>query len=103
MPGSGDDSACQLIEAVRQGRIAETLVDERVHQLLELVMTARERKQDVSASFEENHQLALKAAEESIVLLKNEGNILPIAKNAKIAAIGNFIRRLAARGQAAAW
>ncbi|HOQ62734.1 MAG TPA: glycoside hydrolase family 3 C-terminal domain-containing protein [Clostridia bacterium] len=92
MPGSGDDSACQLIEAVRQGRIAETLVDERVHQLLELVMTASERKQDVSASFEENHQLALKAAEESIVLLKNEGNILPIAKNAKIAAIGNFIR-----------
>lgn len=39
---------------------------------------------------EANQALALKAAQESIVLMKNEGNLLPIAANKKVALIGPY-------------
>lgn len=39
MPGSGDDSACQLLSAVEEGRISEKIVDQRVEELLELIFS----------------------------------------------------------------
>lgn len=92
MPNSGDDSACQLIKAVGESRILESLVDERVDQLLDLIITTVKRQHNVEVSFKENHQLALKAAEESIVLLKNDNNMLPLARSAKVAVIGEFVQ-----------
>ena len=40
----------------------------------------------------------MKASEESIVLLKNEGNILPLAPGAKVAVIGEFAARARYQG-----
>lgn len=37
-----------------------------------------------------NHEMALRAARESIVLLKNEGNVLPVTAETKVAVIGDF-------------
>ena len=39
---------------------------------------------------EQKHELAVRAAEESAVLLKNDDDILPVCKDKKIAVIGGF-------------
>ena len=90
MPGCGDDSAVQLMEAVCTGKIDEATVDRRVSELLDLVMTTHAMRGTAACDFEENHRIAQRAAEESIVLLKNEGNALPLARSAKVAVIGDF-------------
>ena len=43
---------------------------------------------------DEHQALALKAAQESIVLLKNEGNLLPIAADKKVALIGPYANQI---------
>ena len=90
MPGCGDDSAIQLIDAVKSGKIDEKTVDQRVDELLELVLTTSNARHPSQIDFEQHHKLAERAAEESIVLLKNDNNVLPLAKDAKVAVIGDF-------------
>ena len=90
MPGCGDDSAVQLIDAVKSGKIDEATVDQRVDELLELVMTTSAARHPSQIDFERHHKLAERAAEESIVLLKNDNDVLPLAKDAKVAVIGDF-------------
>ena len=48
------------------------------------------RKENIDFDYEGDHQIAKYAAEESMVLLKNEDFILPLKKNARIAFIGKF-------------
>src|SRR6266700_88675 len=86
-----------LIENVQEGRVSMDLIDRAVRRVLELkfrlglfehpyVELARARQVMHST---EHQQLALDAAREGIVLLKNEGNLLPLKKNLKsIAVIG---------------
>ena len=38
MPAAGDDSACQLLKAVKEGRTTEKEVDQRVSELLDVVL-----------------------------------------------------------------
>jgi beta-glucosidase len=86
-----------LVEMVQNGEIPEWLVDRAVRRVLELKFrlglfehpfTDLEHAQKVMHS--QNHQdLALQVAREGIVLLKNEGNLLPLKKQVKsIAVIG---------------
>jgi beta-glucosidase len=93
MPTTGGDSPKQLLAAIKEGRISEDLVDRRVDELLDVVFRTHEavkayegKKFDVDA----HHAMAMKASEESIVLLKNEDGILPLAEKTKVAVIGDF-------------
>ena len=90
MPGSGDDSAVQLLEAVQAGRIDEATVDARVDELMDLVLTTRGAWGKRDCDFEENHRIARRAAEEAIVLLKNDNGILPLSRAARVAVVGDF-------------
>ena len=89
MPGTGDDSPTQLYQAVKDGRITEAEIDARVDELLALVFDVSLAEKP-EADLEAQHLIALEAAEKSIVLLKNEGNILPLKREMKIALIGDF-------------
>ena len=89
MPAAGDDSACQLMQAVMAGRITEKEVDQRVSELLDVVLS-QERGNGAPVDVEQQHRDAREASEKSVVLLKNEGSILPLAKDAKVAVIGDF-------------
>ena len=91
MPGSGDDSAIQLMKAVREGRIEESLVDRRVDELLTLIDITTATRGTVKADLDADHQVAEKAAESAVVLLKNESALLPLAMDAKVAFIGGFV------------
>ena len=92
MPAPGGDSVRELLAAVESGKIAEADIDARLSELLPLVfdtkaaLDAAPREFDAAA----HHALARRAAEESLVLLKNEGALLPLAADTKVAVIGDF-------------
>ena len=67
----------------RSGRVFE-----RVDELLTLVMA--ERPKAPAADPKKQHEAAREAAEKCIVLLKNDDNILPLKKDAKVAVVGDF-------------
>ena len=88
MPAAGDDSPCQLVKAVEEGRISEELIDQRVDELLDAVLFPKPQKPEADPKAQ--HEAAREAAEKSIVLLKNEGNALPVNPAARVAVIGDF-------------
>ena len=101
MPTTGGDSPAQLIQAVNEGRISEEEVDRRVDELLDVVLAVRKAVDPLKGKpfdKEAHHAFAMKCSEESIVLLKNEGNILPLQKGAKVAVIGEFAQKARYQG-----
>lgn len=93
MPAPGLDSARQIVEAVRSGRLQEEVLNQCVEDLVKAVCELsdnRERREKKEFTKEKHHQIAKKAAVESVVLLKNEEHILPLAKKSKVALIGDF-------------
>lgn len=95
MPASGGRTDAQLVEAVRSGDLDEQHVTTAARRALELVDKIVAGA-DASASYdaEAHHALAREAAGRSIVLLKNEGDVLPLdpASSESIAVIGEFAR-----------
>ncbi|WP_232662852.1 glycoside hydrolase family 3 C-terminal domain-containing protein [Pseudonocardia sp. TRM90224] len=81
MPPNTGISDRAVVEAVADGSLAEDVLDESVRRLLRLVEQARERK-PATADLDAHHTLARRAAAESMVLLKNDGGVLPIADSA---------------------
>ena len=95
MPTTGGDSDEELIRAVKNGKLDEKLLDKRVEELLSAVMPLREvvnKGKGKPFDIEKHHAMARKAAEQSIVLLKNENKILPLANDKKVAIIGDFAK-----------
>ena len=93
MPAPGLGSARELVEAVKAGTLSEDDLDARVDEILTAVLeTAKYGNKNAPSSFdvERHHALARKAAAGSAVLLKNEGNILPLKQGARVALIGDF-------------
>ena len=89
MPGNRAGIKEQIVEAVKNGDLGEERLDEIVDKILNITFKLADNKRNGKYSEIEDHNLALEAAEASVVLLKNEDNILPI-KNKKIAIIGDF-------------
>lgn len=88
-------SAKRLEEAVLSGELKEELVDRRVKNLLRLVFQLKEKEvKRESVNYEKHHEIARMAAEESITLLKNQGNILPIKDTEikKLAVVGRLAK-----------
>ena len=95
MPSTGGDSAEYLKKALAEGKISEDLVDRRVDELLDVVFSTHSAVQAYEGKtfdVEAHHRMAEKACEESIVLLKNEGRILPLKEGTKVAVIGEFAK-----------
>ena len=94
MPASGGHNDRKIVEAVRSGRLAESDVDRACERVLALVdRTVRNARPETPWDKEAQHRLAEKIAEDCIVLLKNEGEILPLNKEDEIAFIGEFARK----------
>ncbi|HEL2056856.1 TPA: glycoside hydrolase family 3 C-terminal domain-containing protein [Streptococcus suis] len=98
MPFNGDYYTKVLIEAVETGKLAECVLDKTVTRILTLVKKCIKNELTVTFSKEEHHQLAVEAAIESAVLLKNEHSTLPITRNTKIAIIGRLAQHIRYQG-----
>ena len=94
MPAPGGDSVRELLAAVESGKITEADIDARLSELLPLVFDTKAALDAASREFDAaaHHALARRAAEESLVLLKNEGALLPLAAGTKVAVIGDFAK-----------
>ncbi|PNS01446.1 glycosyl hydrolase family 3 [Petrotoga miotherma DSM 10691] len=91
MPSSFGIGDNKIIQAVKNGQLEEKVLNETVERLLKIIFKAIDhRKQNATYDKEAHHQLARKIARESMVLLKNEDDILPFKKEETIAIIGEF-------------
>ena len=82
-----------VIDSIKVGKLTEEMVNEKVKQILRVRYAIEAIPDDVAntkmTSQPECQQIAKAVAEKSIVLLKNEGAVLPLAKDIKkIAVIG---------------
>lgn len=92
MPGSRGQTDRYLVEAVRTGQLEEGALDEQVDRLLDVVFSTRPHINGKRYDRDAHHALAAKVAEKTAVLLKNEGGILPLKRDRRIAVIGDFAR-----------
>lgn len=91
MPSSGGYNTKKIIAAVKGGTLSESVLDERVDTVVDLIIKSKpalEKKCDFT--FDAHHETARKVAEGSMVLLKNDDNILPLKKGIKVAVIGEM-------------
>ena len=96
MPTTGNDGKRLLLEAIKKGTLTEEVLNERVDTLLDMVLelsTQKDSKEKKDFDVDEHHNKAKQAAEECIVLLKNEQSLLPLKKETKIAIIGDFAKQ----------
>ncbi|NLG85286.1 MAG: hypothetical protein GX493_11930 [Firmicutes bacterium] len=105
MPGPAKHFGELLYEAVRLGQLEEAVIDEAVRRVLRLIVLSGrldgEAKRPSGAVNTPAHQaLARELAEESIVLLKNEGGLLPLRREGlrHLAVIGPNARALLVSG-----
>ncbi len=91
MPAPGPDCAMGLVKAVKEGKISEAVLDQRIREFLSVALPIYESVKNGKKSFdvEEHSAIARRCAEGSIVLLENDG-ILPLKPDAEVAVIGDF-------------
>lgn len=91
------DFCVLLKELVQEGKVSQERIDDAARRIIRLKYrlglfdnpnTGTKQKEYSKFGSEEHAKAALAAAEESEVLLKNEGNILPLAKGKKILVTG---------------
>lgn len=79
---------------MRKGTVSEETLDATVTRNLALSIIGQDimdTRMDVN--MDAHHELARKVSMESAVLLKNENNLLPLARDTSIAVIGDFARK----------
>ncbi|MGN0240469.1 MAG: glycoside hydrolase family 3 N-terminal domain-containing protein, partial [Candidatus Weimeria sp.] len=91
-----------LKKAVEEGKVSMDVLDDAVRRILSVKMwlglfenpyvpeEVIEKYQTIPA---EHKEIALEAAKKSIVLLKNEGNVLPLKRTQKISVIGTLAEK----------
>ncbi|MBQ6953525.1 MAG: glycoside hydrolase family 3 protein [Bacteroidales bacterium] len=101
MEPGGKSQIKELVKAVKKGELREADLDKCVRRVLELVVKTHTFKGHVPSGkpdLETHAAVAREAAEEGIVLLKNELGTLPLAKGTKIALFGVGSYQLLAGG-----
>ena len=94
MPASNGIGEKSVIRAVQNGELEESVLDECVDRMIELTCKASNKlNRKYNFNRENHHQLARKIAGQSMVLLKNDENILPIKVNSRIAIIGEMAKK----------
>ena len=92
MPFNDGDTDAEIVRAIRNGQLDEKVLDDCVDRVIDLALKTDNNLKNHPHDFDEakHHALAQKAAEESIVLLENNG-VLPLNRDKKVAFIGKFI------------
>lgn len=98
MPGSNGVNDKKIIEAVNNGTLSIEDLDKAAVNVTKLILDGKAAiKKDYKYDADKHHKLACKVAAESMVLLKNENEILPL-KDKSIAVIGEMAKKVRYQG-----
>ncbi len=92
MPTSSGEGTRLIVEAVKNGTLDEAVLDAAVDKLLDMIKRAEAVRGDYTYDSDAHHKLAREIASQCMVLMKNDGNVLPLKKDAKVALIGEMAR-----------
>ena len=91
MPGSTEGKTAKIMAAVEDGSLPEAVLNEAVRNVLRFVNDAvQNRREDAVIDRAAADEKALRFAENSAVLMKNEDGLLPVRKGQKLAVIGSY-------------
>lgn len=96
MPGDTDICRKWIIDAVNDGTLAMSDLDEAVKNILRLV-ERYENNPECEPNFEKHNELAAEIAEDCAVLLKNDG-ALPLNKEDKFLVVGDLFEKMRYQG-----
>ena len=93
----------QLLVAVQQGQVSQATIDDKVRRILRMMMRFGlfDRPAKIGPmNYQAQGQVARRVAEAGVVLLKNEGNVLPLDVNSfkSLALIGPYADRATSGG-----
>ncbi len=93
MPGNGGVNDTRVCEAVKNGTLKESVLDQCVEEILKIVFRFhRNRNHDAVFDLEKDHGLSRRIAQESFVLLKNNG-ALPLSEQEEVVFIGQYAKK----------
>lgn len=97
MPGTRVMGAKEIVSAIDKKELSIDILDKRVDELLTVVLKLNENSDIVGENLSQDminkhHDFARKAARESVVLLENKDNILPLRKDINVSIIGDFAK-----------
>ena len=98
MPGDILHNNQLIIDAVREGKISEEVLNTSVRRVLTMVKNGLEGARAVDDPLEEDSVLSGDISREGAVLLKNEGNALPLSKNDRFLVIGEMFEKMRYQG-----
>ncbi len=99
MPGNGGMNDVHIVEAVKNGHLDEADLDKCVLRMIKFAFECKDNEtKGYHIDFKAHHEVARKAAEESAVLLKNTGNLLPLERTETVAVIGALAKKLRYQG-----
>lgn len=91
MPSSCGKNDKQIVKAVKDGTLEESVLDRAVERILKTQLKNLRAATDVVYDRDADHDIARRLAGKCMVLLKNDG-ILPLDKSKKYAFIGEFAK-----------
>lgn len=91
MPGATNTDK-EIVEAVKGGVLPEFLLDTAAENVIFFALRGNEAKKGGTFDFEADHETCVRAAKECAVLLKNDGDVLPIRAGQTVAFIGEFAK-----------
>lgn len=92
MPTSGGLTDREIVAAVQDGSLDESVLDQAVERILRITFTWLDNREEQDFTLEADHETARRIAEESMVLLKNE-NVLPLTPSENVVFIGGFAKK----------
>lgn len=93
MPGTFGLSAKKIKAAIENGTLDEAVLDKACRRIVNMAFKWHQNRIECEFDREEHHRRAKETALKTMVLLKNENNILPLDATKKIAFIGEYAKK----------